>query len=193
MKRFAVLPLSVAATVLTFSAGAFALDPAPQLKSGNAELTHAIDTTSATKGQIVTAKLAEAIESPQGVKLPRGTVLLGHVDQVEASHDKSPAKLALTFYKAQLKDGKIVAIKATLVTLAPAGTPQASGTTVPSDGTFTQEPGAISGVKMQSAVQEDTSGTLTRRDKNFRLGAGTEMQIAVAPQSGTQVVAAGAQ
>jgi len=183
MKRFAVISLSVASTFLVFSAGAFALSPSAQLEAGNARLTRELDTAHAMKGQMVTAKLTETIETPEGLKLPNGTELMGFVDQVQASHDKSPARLSLTFDKAQLKDGKDVAIKATLVAVAPSGAPDNLETKVAGNDSFDQEPGLLSGVSLHSKVQSNSSGTLISRDKNIRLVDGTQMQIAIAPAS----------
>jgi len=183
MKRFAVLSLSVASTLLVFSAGAFALNPSSQLEAGNARLTKDLDTAHAMKGEMVTAKLTQTIETPEGLKLPNGTELMGHVDQVQPSYAKSPAKLSLTFDKAQLKDGKDVAIKATLVAVAPSGAPDDMESKIAGNDSFDQEPGLLSGVSLHSAVQGKTSGTLISRDKNIHLRAGTEMQIAIAPAS----------
>lgn len=183
MKRFAVMSLSVASTFLVFSAGAFALSPSAQLEAGNARLTRELDSAHAMKGQMITAKLTQTIETPEGLKLPSGTELMGFVDQVQASHDKSPARLSLTFDKAQLKDGKDVAIKATLVAVAPSGAPDYLETKVAGNDSFDQEPGLLSGVNLHSKVQSKSSGTLTSRDKNIHLVDGTQMQIAIAPAS----------
>jgi hypothetical protein len=194
MKRFAIMSLSIASTLLSvastlvmLSGGAFALDPRQQLEVGNARLTLGLDTASAKQGQLVTARLTQTIETPEGLKLPNGTALLGHVALVQASHDKSAAKLALTFDKAQMKDGSEVAIKATLIEVAPAGAPEEMETRIAGNDSFDQEPGALSGVSLHSAVQGQTSGMLISRDKNFRLTAGMEMQIAVAPASGGNI------
>ena len=183
MKRFAVMSLSVASTFLVFSAGAFALSPSTQLEAGNARLTRNLDTAHAMRGQMVTARLTQTIETPEGLKLPSGTELMGHVDQVTPSRDKSAATLSLTFDKAQLKDGKDIPIKATLVQVAPSGAPDNLESRVAGNDSFDQQPGMLSGVTLRSAVQGNTSGTLTSRDKNIHLLAGTQMQIAIAPAS----------
>ncbi len=186
MKRFATSSLSIATALFALAGRGLAMGQSQpvQLMSGTAELVHSIDSQSATQGQAVSAKLTETIETPQGVKLPHGTELLGHVAEVQASHDKSPAKLALTFDKAQLKDGKQLPIKATLLEVAPpgqlAGVPQKVG----SDGAFNQEAGEISGVSMHSSVRAEDSGTLMSKDGNIRLETGTQLVIAVAPQAG---------
>lgn len=186
MKRFATSSLSIATAFFALAGGGLAMGQSQsiQLMSGTAELVHTIDSKSAMQGQIVSAKLTDTIETPEGLKLPRGTELLGHVADVQPSHDKSPAKLALTFDKAQMKDGKQVPIKATLLEVAPPGQFAEVPQKVASDGAFNQEAGEISGVSMHSSVQGADSGTLMSKDKNIRLDTGTELVIAVAPQAG---------
>ena len=172
-------------TVFTFSGYVFAEAPSNgmQLMAGNARLTQRLDTKSATAGEKITAKLTNTIKTPEGLTLPNGTELLGRVDQVKSSNDRSPAKLVLTFDQAELKDGKQVPIKATLVGISPAGSIPQLPEKVARDDSFLQEPGTLSGVSMHSAVKADSSVTLTSRDKNIDLRNGTQMLIAVAPAS----------
>src|SRR5277367_5796929 len=102
MKRIAIASLSIAALLATFSGSgsAFAQSPSAQLTPGSALLGHSLDTKDAAAGQVVTAKLINPIETPDGLTLPRGTQLLGRIVDVQASHDKSPATLTLIFDKA---------------------------------------------------------------------------------------------
>lgn len=185
MKRFATSSLSIATTVLMLAGGAFTLGQSQsmQLMSGDALLDHELNTRNAVKGQEITARLTQTIETPEGLKLPRGTELVGQVDQVAASHDRSGATLALTFDKARMKDGKEVPIKATLEEVGQENTIALIGGKVAPNGQFDQKPGEFPGVSMHSAVQSTESGTLTSKDKNIRLDQDTEMLIAVAPQS----------
>jgi hypothetical protein len=157
-----------------------------QLISGPAELSQPLDTKTATQGQIVSAKLIGTIQTPEGLKLPNGTELLGHVDQVQASHDKSEAKVTLTFDKARLKDGKEVPIKATLMEVNSPGTISRPPTKVTRDDTFNEET-STSGQTLHSAVPDANSGTLVRKDKDIHLVRGTALVIAVAPESATAV------
>ncbi len=84
---------------------------------------------------------------------------MGHVAQVQASHDKSAATLSLTFDKAQLKDGRDIPIKATLVQVAPSGAPDNLETRVAGNDSFDQQPGLLSRSDLRSAVQGNTSGS----------------------------------
>jgi hypothetical protein len=192
MKRLTLNAFGFATAVVALSGLAMAQDQSQGLKlmAGNTELVRALSTKSATQGEAVTVKLTDAIKTPEGVELPRGTELIGRVDEVKASDKKGPSTLVLTFSQARLKDGKTVAIKATLAGFAPAGGVEELPTAVAADGSFDQEPGSASGVTLHSAVQDKTSGTLTdgRRDLNF--GAGTQFLVAVGVPSAQSTSAA---
>jgi hypothetical protein len=184
MKRFATPALSIATTLLALSGSALVYGQAqsPQLMSGYAELNHTIDSKSAMVGQVVSAKLTGTIETPEGLKLPGGTQLLGHIDQVQASGKNGEARLELTFDKAQLKNGQQVPIKATLIEVNTSDVVGELPHPVASDNKFDQQT-TVSGQFLHSAVQDQDSGTLVRKDKDIRLTDGTKMLIAVAPAS----------
>jgi len=188
MKRFSATSLSVATTFLALSASGFALDQSQssQLMSSTAELSQTLDTKTATQGQIVSARLTNTVQTPEGMKLPKGTELLGHVDQVQAAHNNSDANVTLTFDKARLKDGKEVPVKATLMEINSPGTIARPEGKVASDGKFDQAT-STPGETLHSEVPANTSGTLVRKDKDIRLVKGTELLIAVAPESNTAV------
>lgn len=90
-----------------------------QLVAARASLSKGIDAKKAKQGDAVTAKLDEAVKVPGSVELPRNTVLLGHIDQVQPSENKGDSSVQLTFDKAQLKDGQQLAIKATIMHIEP--------------------------------------------------------------------------
>jgi hypothetical protein len=182
MKQIALTIFGLATAVLAVSGSAVAQDQhrTTRLVEGKAQLDSRLDTKSATQGKAVTAHLTDSIETSQGVKLPRNTRLLGHVDQVKASENGSPSTLVITFDKAQLKDGKDVPVKATIVAVSPRGEPQEIAMNVGSDGEVLQEPGTIAGVSLRSAVHDSSSGTLTGDHRNIKLGFGTELVVAIA-------------
>ncbi len=190
MKRIAATVLGLT-TALLASSG-FAIAQATQLVEGNAQLDSPVNTKSAKVGDVVTAKLSNNVKTSQGVELPHGTKLIGHVDQVAASNAKGPSKLVLTFDKAQLKDGKELPIKVTLAGVAPEDGHVDIPSTVASDASFDQLPGYIAGVSLHSAVQDNDSGTLTGDHHDINLSRGTQLLVAVAPQA-SQASAVGAQ
>lgn len=163
-------------------------------------LDKTLDSKSATVGQVVTVKLDGSVNAPDGVKLPKGTELIGKVASVTPAQSKGPASVALVFTSAKLKDGKEIPVKATLVgayTASEGGdatygdqTMAAAPRQVSADDTFNQQPGALRHVALTSAVKNDDSGTFSSTDGNFRLDAGTYLQFGVAPQSGASPTSA---
>jgi hypothetical protein len=190
MYRLRVNTIALTAAVLALTGIAAAQDQSPKLIAGNSQLVRSLNSKSATQGQAVTVKLAGAIKTSAGVELPRGTELVGRVDEVKASDNKGPATLVLTFNQARLKDGKTLAVKATLVGFAPEGEIQELPVAVGSDSSFDQDPGASSGIVLHSAVQNKVSGTLTDNRHDINLTAGTQFLVAVGVESAQSSAAA---
>lgn len=89
-----------------------------QMVPAIAELSKTIDAKKAKQGDPVTAKLQKDVQIPDAQNLPRNTVLEGHVDQAQASQNKSDSTVVVTFDKAKLKDGQELPIKATVVAVS---------------------------------------------------------------------------
>ncbi|MBB6145629.1 hypothetical protein HNQ77_003590 [Silvibacterium bohemicum] len=185
MKRFQAGTLAFATAVVAFSGLAMAQEQSQGVKliAGNTELIRALSTKSATQGQAVAVKLTGTIKTAEGVELPRGTELLGRVDEVKASDNKGPSTLTLTFYQAHLKDGKTIAIKATVAAFAAAGDTEQLPAAVDPHATFDQVAGGATGVALHSSVQDKSSATFTDSRSNISLGAGTQLLVAVGAQS----------
>ena len=84
------------------------------------ELDGKIDTRNAAVGQEVTARTKDAAMLADGTTLPKGTRLVGHVIQVAPqSKDQPTAMLAITFDRAQLKDGSSVALRSEIRNVGP--------------------------------------------------------------------------
>lgn len=151
-------------------------------------LDKTLDSGSAKAGETITAKLDASVTTPDGVKLPRGTELIGKVADVKAGQS-GPVSVTLIFSTAKLKDGKEIPVKATLVGAYTAGegddatygslTMAPAPTKVNADDTFNQQPGALRHVTMTSAVKNSDSGTFTSSNGNFKLSAGTYLQFGV--------------
>jgi len=124
-----ILTAAVALTVCPASgyaqevARATAGDTAPtkniQLVGARAWLNKGLDAKKAKQGDPVTAKLQEDVKIPDSAELPKNTVLVGHVDEVQPSQNKSDSSVQVTFDKAQLKNGQQIPIKATIMQIAP--------------------------------------------------------------------------
>ncbi len=84
-----------------------------------AVLESSLDTKSAKQGDAVRAKLQASAQIPNGPTLRRNTVLIGHIDQVQASVQHSVSSLLVTFDQAQLKKDELLPIKVTIMAIAP--------------------------------------------------------------------------
>jgi hypothetical protein len=89
-----------------------------QMVGARAWLNKSIDAKKAKQGDAVTAKLVDNVKIPDSMELPKNTILIGHIDQVQPSENKSDSSLQVTFDKAQLKNGQQLAIKATIMQIS---------------------------------------------------------------------------
>ena len=163
---------------------------AQSLVGVNTRLDRTLDSKSAAVGQVVTAKLDGTVTTADGTKLPRGTELVGKIAEVKNANG-SPVSVSLLFTSAKLKDGKEVPVKATVLAAFPEADPvgvslgdvatQQAPEKVAGDGSFNQQPGALSHVALTSAVKSPDSGTFSSTAGNFKLYAGTFLQVGIAP------------
>ena len=167
-----------------------------QLVSAKAKLTTGLNTQHARQGERVTARLMSNVKAADSMNLPKGTILVGKVEQVQKSSDKGPSKLSVVFNEAKLRDGHMVPIKATLLGAFPVSSWDSFNYTgvggpyigkhsryIPDDQRVDQEAGTLSHVAMHSAVQSSVSGIFSSKNRNFKLHRGTELQFAIAPVS----------
>ncbi len=183
------LSLGLASASLFFVGAAIAQ---PSTMAGvNVRLDHSIDSKNAAPGQIISVKIDNSVKTLDGIDLPRGTELTGKVDHVQPSENGGPATVSIVLDEAQMKDGKQVPVKVTLIGAYPPG--QLSDY---EDGTETmgpvprnismqeqvdQEPGVLSHVSMNSSVKSHDSAEFRRDGGNFKLEAGTYFQVGIAP------------
>lgn len=85
----------------------------------SAELTKSIDTRHAKVGDKVLARTTRTAHLADGIKLPRGTRLVGHVTRVHArSRADHSAQLAFAFDRAILRHGRSIPIHAVLTSVS---------------------------------------------------------------------------
>ena len=90
------------------------------MTSVDTELTGKLDSKNAAVGQQVTAKISQTATLADGTMLPKGTRLVGRVTQVQAeSRDQPYAALAISFDRAELKNGQSVALRSEIRMVAP--------------------------------------------------------------------------
>ncbi len=166
-----------------------------QLFSANAVLTHSLNSNNVKAGQSVTAKLTSDATS----QLPKGTMLIGKVDQVQNASTDGASKMSITFNQARLSNGQEIPIKAMLLGAYPpvvynhlSGTstylPTQPNTVSDAKG-VSQQPGALNGIGMESSGRSDASAVFTSTNRNIKLENGTVLQVAIAPMAGSGVAA----
>ena len=86
------------------------------------ELQSKLDTKNARNGDPVVLKTTEKATFADGVEIPKGSKIMGHVTDVQA-HDKANpnSKIAIQFDQAELKGGQTMPIKSVLQSVSPAG------------------------------------------------------------------------
>lgn len=145
-------------------------------------------------GEPIKAKLSNKVQLSDGTILSRGTVLLGHVDQVEKSQHGSNGTITLTFTEAKTKAGTVLPIKATIIRVADAFDPGDpifsvyldSNFTLPTTADVVVTPLNKGSVGLKSSQDAALSGTVIRNGENLELADGTQLQLAITAQSASK-------
>lgn len=172
-----------------------ATSEAQQMVPAQAQLAQNIETKNLQAGEKFKAVLLGKVQLKNGVELPRGTALIGTVSSEPAPQgDKS--ELALRFTQADLKNGQMIPIQATIVGATPPATQDISpesveynsppdswdGTTVAFDVN-----NALGNIDLRSQIAGQNSGVFSSKKSDLKLGARTQLALAIGPQqSGTQ-------
>ncbi len=166
---------------------------AMKMVRAQAELMHRLDAKKTMPGYTFKARLSKAAHLQDGTELPSGTILEGTVTQ-DDMQQQGKSKLALRFTQADLKDGKVIPLKATIVGIYKPqfdneqDYPVTQGDQVPNSWTNgmlnIDQVGAMSGMDLHSKIASRNSGVLVSTKKDdVKLGQGTEFQLAIAPRS----------
>lgn len=164
-----------------------AANAATQLVSADASLLNNLDADKAHTGAEVRARLAGTVHLTDGTKLPSGSILVGHI--VADNMQQGDSHLSFNFDQAQLKDGKTVPIKATIVGIVN-GTPDAVAHLVEPGHAWTNGPLQIDqdevtpGIDLHSTIAGANSGTLVSNTKSdVKIRQGTDIQFAIGSAS----------
>jgi hypothetical protein len=160
-----------------------------------ASLDRTIDANKVKQGDPIKATLIDKVEFSNGPELPRGTELVGQVT-VDRMQDDGTFRLALTFTNAQLKDGTVIPIKATILRLyAPS-----SSYPLPVDTSYyaypltnswngqlqADQPGALEGVDLHSSIEGSNSGNFVSNKKDeIKVLPETVLGLAITVQKGS--------
>lgn len=181
---FSLKNVSLGLAILSMSAAAAS---AQSLTGVNAKLVTSLDSQTAKVGQQVAVKLNDSVKITNGETLPKGTQLVGTVSEVKAAQGRTPASVTVVFNTAELKSGKKIPVKATVLAAYPASGGDgldvlgAAPAEVNAKFSVDQEPGALPGVTLKSAVQNPESATFSKDNGNFKLASGSFLQLGVAP------------
>jgi hypothetical protein len=172
-----------------------------------AELTKSLDSKKLKEGDPVTAKITAELHTREGVTIPRGSILGGHVTEAKARSKGDPqAALGFTFDKLTTPDGKTTDVKGVLQAVGPSLSSSGSaaessigpgmmaghegtgaGTTAPpmpnmNQGSQNSAPilnGQSKGVIGIHNLQLGDNGVLTSNGKEVKLDSGVQMIIQV--------------
>jgi hypothetical protein len=112
--KAAVLKRLTICLALTAMAGAQSRLPI-RLVGVRATLDKTLDARKVKEGDAVIARPEVKIQIAQGIDIETSSRLLGHVDAVQPPIDKGDSAITVTFDRAQLKDGRQIPIKATIL------------------------------------------------------------------------------
>jgi len=203
--------IAIAAVVSALSLPVFAMTPSSPASNGmqsssmnqsgaqeaarmvpaKAMLSKALDSSKDQPSSMIEAKLRSKVTLSDGTVLPSNTILTGTVTTDEM-HQGAMAKLALRFTHAQLKDGKVVPIKATIIDILTPGSLATGNVTTGFDdnapNSWTDKTlavdqlGVISGVDLHSRIASQNSAVFVSTSKHdVKLPKGSELQIAIGP------------
>jgi hypothetical protein len=155
-----------------------------------ASLLHALDAKSVHTGDEFRATLSNNVHLNNGVELHRGDALLGKV-VTDDMNTAGNSRLAVRFTQADRKNGQTLPIKATIVALYNPNDlgSDADSDQVPNswnDGILSiDQIGVVKNVDLHSRVSSENSGVFVSTKSSFKLPAGSELALAIAPQPNT--------
>jgi hypothetical protein len=167
---------------------------AAKMVPANAEFTSVIDSQRMQAGTQFRVKLSTKAHLDNNTDLPAGTILVGQI-VADDTQSGGAAKLALRFTEADLKGGKTVLIKATIVdvyALYNDGMTTNNGVvTHPLDWNgktaVVDQVGVLSGVDLHSKIDSPNSGVFVSTKKNdIKLTPSIGVELAIAAADGQQ-------
>lgn len=171
---------------------ASATQEATRMVSATAAFTTSVDSHSLTAGTQVKLKLQGKVRLENGPVLPSGTILVG-----QAADDKTQTgktTLALRFTEADLKNGQIVPIKATIVNVYQQTNEITAGQSNVAADSLIWDKGtlivdqldAMPGVDLHSRIASPNSGVFVSTKKDdIKFTPAVEVELAIAPRSGS--------
>jgi hypothetical protein len=102
--------------------GDLAASHAWEMSAVTCELDSKLDSKSARVGDPVVLKTMDKVVTSDGIVIPRGSRVVGHVTEVQAYDPvRGPARIAIAFDHAELKNGRSIAIYTLIGGVVPSG------------------------------------------------------------------------
>ncbi len=129
-----------------------------QMTPVSGELAGKLDSKSAKVGDPVVLKTTQTARTADGVVIPKGSRLLGHVTAVQAHRrDNQDSELAMQFDRAELKNGQSMAIRSVVESVNPSSA-AIEATQMSDTDMFASSPGAPEGTVIGGAMGGARSG-----------------------------------
>ena len=91
-----------------------------EMRPVTTHLVNKLDSKSAKAGDPIVVKTNEGIKTADGLVIPKGSRLIGHVEAAQAhASGQADSSLSLVFDRAEMKNGESVAIRSVIETVAP--------------------------------------------------------------------------
>jgi len=158
------------------------------LRPVSGELVSKLDTKNAKNGDPIVVKTTEKATIGDGVVIPKGSKITGHITDVQA-HDETNqnAKVAIQFDQAELKGGQTLAIKSVLQAIEPAAGSDAAQSSALSGGGAPSAPmpsgGGASGGSAGGAAAPGSSPSGSSQAPMQSPSAGAPASPSAAPAS----------
>ncbi len=156
---------------------------AAQMVAATATLRHTLDSDKNQLDSTIQAELYGKITLSNGTILPAHTVLIGKISRDDKNAGTS--EFALRFDQAQLKDGKTVPIKATIVGIRRPSSDSddyATSNDWTSQTLTVQQLNVVSGVDLHSEIASNDSAVfVSTKRHDVKVPAGSDLKLAIGP------------
>ena len=122
------------------------------------ELEGKLDSKSARPGDPVVLKTSQKIKTADGMEIPKGSRLVGHVTEVQA-HEKGQAesRVGLAFDRVEMKGGQSMAVHSMIESVEPNPSATAAGS-MESEDAFSEPSGPVAGGGMSAGAMGGARG-----------------------------------
>ena len=180
------LSLPALAQSMQASTDLSATNLAAKMVPANAMLTRTLSADKDQPNSEVKAVLNGKVTLSDGTVLPSNTTLIGEITE-DDMQQQGTSKLALRFTRAQLKNGKTVPIKVTIVDITPPGSDPYAFNDWTDQTLEIDQVRALTDVDFHSMISSANSGVFVSTKKhNVKVPGGSELQLAIGPASGTE-------